>query len=187
MTKTRAETFSDGVLAIIITIMVLEVHAPVTDEATHELAPSLVAYALSFGVLAVYWYHHHSMFSAVRRVDGGAIWWNTAGLFVLSIVPMLTAWIAHTGFASLPVAIYGATLALASACMYALGRSLSRIRENDALVQFAQRHHARRRFAIVAHSAAVPVAFVTATGACILYALIGAAFVVPDRMLEDSE
>src|SRR4051812_38027660 len=121
MTKGRLEAFSDGVIAILITIMVLELHVPHGDD-WHALAPMLptfLAYVLSFVFIAIYWNNHHHMLQLARKVDGGVLWANQLLLFFLSLVPFTTAWLGHSPTAPLPTALYGADL-LAAGISYAV-------------------------------------------------------------------
>src|SRR4051812_3891382 len=116
MSKGRLEAFSDGVIAILITIMVLELHLPegVTWEALRDELPVLLAYALSFVYLGIYWNNHHNMLAAVSRISGGALWANLHLLFWLSLVPFATAWMSENEFPTIPTAVYGIVLLAAA-------------------------------------------------------------------------
>jgi uncharacterized membrane protein len=126
MSKSRLEAFSDGVLAIIITIMVLELKAPreATPEALTPLIPSGLSYLLSFVFVGIYWNNHHHLLHAARRIDGRVLWANLHLLFWLSLIPVATSWMGQTGFAPWPVAAYGAVLFLAAVAYAVLTRTL---------------------------------------------------------------
>ena len=126
MSKGRLEAFSDGVLAIIITIMVLELETPsgATVLSLLPLAPGLLSYALSFVFLGIYWNNHHHLFQAVQRVNGRVLWANLHLLFWLSLIPFVTGWLGEHGLVSLPVALYGVVLLLAAGAYYLLVRTL---------------------------------------------------------------
>jgi uncharacterized membrane protein len=126
MRSSRVEAFSDGVIAILITVMVLELPKPdgVTWEALREVLPVLLAYLLSFVYLGIYWNNHHHMFQAVSRVSGSVLWANLHLLFWLSLVPFTTAWMSANGFATIPTAVYGIVLLLCGVAWYVLQRRL---------------------------------------------------------------
>ena len=134
MTKGRLEAFTDGVMAIIITIMVLELVPPheATLDALVGLWPIFISYVLSFAIVGIYWNNHHHLFQAVRVVDGRVLWANLLLLFCLSLIPFGTAWIGQNEFASLPVAIYGVILLAAAMAYFVLVRALIRIQPDDA-------------------------------------------------------
>src|SRR4051812_5015820 len=129
MTKSRMEAFSDGVIAIIITVMVLELRQPEGTDwvALRNTWPFLVGYALSFVYVGIYWNNHHHLLQATKHVDGATLWANLHLLFWLSLVPFCTEWVGHTGFASFPVAVYGIVLLLAAIAYYILTRNLIRL------------------------------------------------------------
>src|SRR5436189_2039976 len=128
MSKGRLEAFSDGVIAIIITIMVLELKVPHGSdlEALRPLAPLFASYVLSFVMIGIYWNNHHHLFQAVDRVGGGIMWANLHLLFWLSQIPFVTGWMGENHFAPLPVAMYGAVLLLSAISYYILSRTLIR-------------------------------------------------------------
>jgi uncharacterized membrane protein len=128
MHKGRLEAFSDGVLAIIITIMVLELHAPhePTLAAVWPLVPALLGYLLSFVYIGIYWNNHHHLFQAAHGVTGGALWANLHLLFWLPLVPFVTGWMSNTGYAAVPVAAYGVLLLMAAVAFTVLVRVLIR-------------------------------------------------------------
>ena len=126
MSKNRLEAFSDGVMAIIITIMVLEMKAPegASWSALRPSIPVFLSYLMSYGFIGIYWNNHHHLFQAVHRVTGGVLWANLHLLFWLSLTPFVTAWMGRNGFASLPVAIYGIVLLCSAISYYVLTRVL---------------------------------------------------------------
>src|SRR3954464_13047635 len=137
MSKGRLEAFSDGVIAILITIMVLELHMPegVTWEALRHDLPVLFAYALSFIYLGIYWNNHHHMLAAVRRVNGASLWANLHLLFWLSLVPFTTGWMSENGFPPVPTAVYGIVLLAAAVAYYVLQGTLLRAHGNALLAE----------------------------------------------------
>ena len=148
MGKGRLEAFSDGVIAILITIMVLELKVPHDSSlaALDEVWPILLCYVLSFLYIAIYWNNHHHMMHAVRKVDGPVLWANTHLLFWLSLIPFTTAWMGENHFATLPVSVYGFVLFMAGLAYFILERSLLRIHTNDApLAWVAFEHEAQNQ------------------------------------------
>src|ERR1051325_8466102 len=129
MSKGRLEAFSDAVLAIIITIMVLEFKVPDSDElkALWPLWPKFLSYVLSFTYIAIYWNNHHHMMHAVTRISGAVLWTNVHLLFWLSLVPFATAWMGENHFSAMPVAVYGLVLVFAAIAYFILTRALLRI------------------------------------------------------------
>src|SRR5919199_3706080 len=136
MSKGRLEAFSDGVVAILITIMVLELHTPegTTWQALSEDVPVLLAYVLSFVNLGIYWSNHHHMLAAVSRVSGAALWANLHLLFWLSLIPFATAWMSENDFPSVPIAVYGLVLLAAAVAYYTLQGTLRRAEGGESLL-----------------------------------------------------
>lgn len=187
MDKGRLEAFSDGVLAIIITIMVLELSAP--DEPTlaalRPLVPTILSYALSFVFIAIYWNNHHHLFQAVQQVDGRILWANLHLLFWLSLVPFVTAWMGETNFAAWPVALYGIDLLLAAVAYFILVRTLI-VRHGEASVLAnAVNRDFKGKLSVVIYVAAIPLAFVSTWLAGGLYVLVAIIWLIPDRRIED--
>ncbi|HEX5590735.1 MAG TPA: TMEM175 family protein [Candidatus Limnocylindrales bacterium] len=186
MAKGRLEAFSDGVLAIIITIMVLELRPPheATLEALQPLWPTFSSYVLSFVYLAIYWNNHHHLMQATRVVSGRVLWANVHLLFWLSLFPFATAWVGETTFASVPVAIY-ATVFLAAALAYAiLVRALVAVPgQNEALAEAVGRDR-KGIGSIVAYAVAIPLALVLPLLAVALIVGVAAVWFVPDRRME---
>ncbi|MEO1295381.1 MAG: TMEM175 family protein [Cyanobacteria bacterium J06636_16] len=188
MEKGRLEAFSDGVLAIIITIMVLEFEVPETAELTslQPLFPKILSYVLSYLYLGIYWNNHHHLLQATRRVNGRILWANLHLLFWLSLIPFATAWMGENRFATIPVALYGFVL-LASAVAYSLlSRTLTAHRENRSILAKALGKDLKGKLSIVIYVVAIPLAFATAWIACALYVLAAAIWLIPDRRIENT-
>jgi len=186
MSKGRLEAFSDGVIAIIITIMVLELAAPHAAAPADlvPLVPKALCYALSFLFLGIYWSNHHHLLQAVARVSGGVLWANLHLLFWLSLVPFVTAWMGENRFASWPVAVYGGVLLLAAVAYYVLARTLVALHGSESTLAKALGADIKGRISIVIYAAAIALSFVTSIGACLLYVVVALLWLVPDRRIE---
>ena len=186
MSKGRLEAFSDGVLAIIITIMVLELRTPVTQDPSGliPLIPVLLSYALSFVFLGIYWSNHHHLFQAVKRVNGGVLWANLHLLFWLSLTPFVTAWMGATHFAAWPVALYGVVLLFSAIAYFILVKTLLAIHESDSVLAAAVGSDFKGKISVVIYLASIPLALVYAWAAGILYVLVAVMWLVPDRRIE---
>lgn len=186
MSKKRMEAFSDGVLAIIITIMVLELAAP--DEpslaALRPLIPTILSYTLSFAFLAIYWNNHHHLLQAVEKVDGRVLWANLHLLFWLSLVPFVTAWMGETNFASWPVALYGINLVLAAAAYFILTRALIAVHGRESVLATAIGRDRKGKVSVIIYVLAIPLAFVSPWLAGGLYVSVAVIWLVPDRRIE---
>jgi uncharacterized membrane protein len=186
MSKGRMEAFSDGVIAIIITIMVLELRAPHgTDVADlGPLIPVFLSYVLSFVFVAIYWNNHHHLLQAVRHVDGPILWANVHLLFWLSLAPFVTAWMGENHFAPVPVVLYGGVL-LCTACAYfILTRTLLSHHEKDSTLAQVLGRDLKGKLSVVIYVAAIPLAFVQSWIACGLYVLVAVIWLIPDRRIE---
>jgi len=186
MHKGRLEAFSDGVIAIIITIMVLELKAPHgTDYATlAPLVPVFLSYVLSFVYVAIYWNNHHHMMQAVRAVTGPILWANMHLLFWLSLVPFATAWMGENHFAARPVAFYGAVLFLCAVAFVLLSTLLARHEGADSQLAKAVGSDLKGKVSLAAYAAAVIVAFFSPPAAMGLYVLVAVIWFIPDRRIE---
>ena len=160
MTKGRMEAFSDGVLAIIITIMVLELKVPhdATPNALIPLIPVILSYILSFVFVGIYWNNHHHLLQAIRHVDGAVLWANLHLLFWLSLIPFVTAWMGENQFAPWPVALYGVVLLFASIAYYILARALIAAHGTDSVLATALGRDVKGKVSVVAYAAAIPLA-----------------------------
>ncbi len=186
MSKGRMEAFSDGVIAIIITIMVLELRAPAAASWSALLPqlPVLLSYLLSFVFLGIYWSNHHHLLQAIKHVDGRILWANLHLLFWLSLVPFTTAWIGKTKFAAGPVALYGVVLLLAAVAYFILTRTLIALHGRDSVLATAVGKDFKGKLSVVLYAAAIPLALVKAWMACLLYVLVAILWLVPDRRIE---
>ena len=186
MGKSRLEAFSDGVLAILITIMVLELKVPHAPElsALRPLWPVFLSYLLSFIYLGIYWNNHHHFLHASTHVTGGMLWANLHLLFWLSLVPFVTGWMDENHFAAVTVAAYGIVL-LGAACAYTiLTRALLAIHAKDSPLAKALGKDFKGNISLVIYIAALPLAFVHPWIACGLYVLVAAIWLCPDRRFE---
>jgi uncharacterized membrane protein len=187
MTKGRLEAFSDGVIAILITIMVLELKTPHTAdlEALKQLAPVLSAYVVSFVYIGIYWNNHHHLLQAAGQVDGKILWANQHLLFWLSLVPFVTSWWDETEFAALPTAIYGGVLFMAGIA-YTILQSLIIARQGpDSKLKEAIGRDIKGKLSALMYLAAIPLAlFVSPWIADGLYLLVALLWLIPDRRIE---
>ncbi len=186
MSKGRLEAFSDGVIAIIITIMVLEMKAPQgTDlNALRPVLPAFLSYVLSFIYVGIYWNNHHHVFQAVQRVSGMTLWANLHLLFWLSLVPFVTRWMGDSHFATLPVVAYGVVLLLSALAWDIERRVLIRIHDRESALVKALGGNFKEWVSVVLYVLAIGAAFVNTWIACILYSLVAAIWFVPDRRIE---
>jgi uncharacterized membrane protein len=161
MSKGRMEAFSDGVLAIIITIMVLEMRPPHDARLTalSPMIPKFLSYLLSFAFLGIYWNNHHHLLQAIKEVDGRVLWANMHLLFWLSLVPFSTAWMGENNFASWPVALYGIILLFAAIAYFILAHSLIWLHGRDSAIATALGRDFKDKVSIVLYLAAIPIAF----------------------------
>ncbi len=186
MSKGRLEAFSDGVIAIIITIMVLELKPPPGADVSvlRPLIPVFLSYVLSFVFVGIYWNNHHHLLQAVEHVDGRVLWANLHLLFWLSTIPAVTAWMGENRFAAWPVALYGAVLLLAAIAYFILTRALLALHGRGSVLAAALGRDLKGKASIVACLAAVPLAFVTPWLSCSIYVLVALLWLVPDRRIE---
>lgn len=187
MDKSRLEAFSDGVLAIIITIMVLELRAPEqgTLSALYPLWPKFGSYILSFIFVGIYWNNHHHLWQAVEKVQGSVLWANLHLLFWLSLFPFGTSWMGETNFSTLPVAFYGVVLWLAAFAYYLMVRALMSYHDKDSLLTKALGDGKKERISLFLYTAAIPLAFVSSWVAMLLYVIVAAMWLIPDRRIEE--
>jgi uncharacterized membrane protein len=180
------EAFSDGVMAIIITIMVLEMRPPVGADlaALRPLIPVFVSYTLSFVFLGIYWNNHHHLLQAVQRVNGSVLWANLFLLFWLSLVPFATAWMGESGFATWPVAIYSTLLLLAAIAYLILTRTLISANGEDSALAKAVGGETKGKISAALYVLAIPMAFVNSWLAYALLIVVAVIWLVPDRRIE---
>ncbi|GAB4156900.1 MAG: TMEM175 family protein [Cyanobacteria bacterium J069] len=186
MEKGRMEAFSDGVIAIIITIMVLELKVPHGASFTElrPLIPVFLSYVLSFIYLGIYWNNHHHLIQAVRIVNGNVLWANLHLLFWLSLIPFVTGWMGENHFTSLPVAFYGIVLILSAIAYYILTRTLIACEGADSKLARAIGNDFKGKISVAIYAAAILLSFVNAWFACLLYVLVAVLWLIPDRRIE---
>jgi TMEM175 potassium channel family protein len=186
MSKGRLEAFSDGVIAILITIMVLELKTPHGEgwEALKPVALPFSTYVLSFLYLGIYWNNHHHMLQATDRITGAALWANTHLLFWLSLVPWLTGWIGETNLAPLPTAMYGTVLLLSGIAYLILQTVLVKAQGPDSRLEAALRRDWKGKLSPVLYAAGIVLAFTNTILSAILYAAVALIWLVPDRRIE---
>lgn len=186
MGKGRLEAFTDGVMAIIITIMVLELKVPhgVDLAALKPLLPVFVSYVLSFLYVGIYWNNHHHLFQVVQKVGGGVLWANLHLLFWLSLMPFATGWMGENHFAKAPVAIYGVVLLCAAIAYFILTRALLAHHAGDSLLAKALGCDFKGKISIVIYAAAIALTFVNRWIGVVLYSLVAVIWLVPDRRIE---
>jgi uncharacterized membrane protein len=186
MGKTRLEAFSDGVIAIIITIMVLEMKVPhgATFPALRPLLPVFLSYVLSFVYLGIYWNNHHHMLHTVQKVSGGILWANLHLLFWLSLLPFATGWMGENHFAALPTALYGVILLMAAIAYWILQQRIIAVHGRDALLARAVGRDLKGKLSPLLYLAAIGLSFVDPRLASALYVLVALLWLVPDRRIE---
>lgn len=186
MERGRLEAFSDGVLAIIITIMVLELSVPHEAElsALAGLWPVLLSYVLSFIYVGIYWNNHHHMLAVTSRVSGSVLWANMHLLFWLSLVPFVTAWMGETHFAPAPTAAYGTVLLMAAVAYFILERRIIAIEGDDSILARAVGADWKGKASLVLYLAAVPLAFVNRWISGAIFMVVALLWLIPDRRIE---
>jgi uncharacterized membrane protein len=188
MSKGRLEAFSDGVFAVIITIMVLEMKVPHGDgwSALQPLIPVFLTYVLSFIFVGIYWNNHHHMLHAAERITGKVLWPNLHLLFWLSLVPFVTGWMGENHFASLPTAVYGVVLLMAAVAYTILQRVLIAQQPPGSRLSTAYGSDGKGKLSLALYVAAIPLAFVNHWIATALYVAVALIWLVPDRRIEST-
>ena len=186
MTTSRLEAFSDGVVAILITIMVLELRPPheATFQSLKPLIPVLFSYLLSFIFLGIYWSNHHHLFHAAQHVNGRVLWANLHLLFWLSLIPFVTAWMGENHFGPAPVALYGIILLLSAIAYTILVQSLVSLHGPDSLLATALGSDFKGKISVVLDLIAIPLAFLKPWVAFAIYVLVAVMWLAPDRRIE---
>ena len=186
MGKGRLEAFSDGVIAIIITIMVLELKVPPGDSlvALRPLLPDFLCYVLSFIYIGIYWNNHHHMLHAVQRINGPILWANLHLLFWLSLIPFVTRWTGENNFAATPVSMYGVVFLMAAIAYYILMHALIRHHGKDSPLARAVGNDFKGKISVVIYAIAILLAFINRWVAFGLYCLVALLWVIPDRRIE---
>jgi len=186
MSKERLTAFSDGVIAVIITIMVLDMKVPHGSEpaALWPLAPVLGSYVLSFVYVGIYWNNHHHLMHAVQSVDGRILWANLHLLFWLSLIPFCSGWMGENHFNTLPVALYGVVLLMCGVAYYILTRLLISHHGRQSNLAIALGSDPKGIASVLLYIVAIPLAFISAPAAFAIYVLVAAIWFIPDRRIE---
>jgi uncharacterized membrane protein len=186
MSKARLEAFSDGVIAILITIMVLDLRSPAAADlsALWAILPSVATYALSFAFLGIYWNNHHHLLHATTHINGAVLWANLHLLFWLSLVPFATRWMSETDFATLPTAAYGCVLLLSALAFTLLVRTILACQPPDSVLARAIGRDTKGNLSLAIYGAAIPLTFLNRWIAIALFALVALIWLVPDRRIE---
>lgn len=186
MNKTRLEAFSDGVIAILITIMVLELKIPHGSdfESLKPLLPVFLSYILSFIYLAIYWNNHHHLLQATKSTNGKILWANLHLLFWLSLIPFTTGWMGENHFASLPTAVYGVNLLLAALAYEILQIYIIKHHGKDHILAEAVGKDWKGKVSLILYLLAIPLAFANRWISGILYIIVAAIWLIPDRRIE---
>jgi len=186
MTSERIAAFSDGVIAIIITIMVLELKVPhgADLDALSGVLPIFLTYVLSFILLGIYWNNHHHMFFLTDRITGGILWANLHLLFWLSLMPFVTGWMGENHFAPLPTALYGGVLLFSGVAYYILERTIIRNQGANSKLEAAVGTDRKGIISVVLYTVAIPLAFVNQLISDAIYILVALMWLIPDRRIE---
>ena len=186
MNKNRLESFSDGVIAIIITIMVLQLRVPLSADisALYPLIPIFLGYVLSFIYVGIYWNNHHHLLKTVTRVSGGMLWANLIFLFWISLFPFTTAWMSENHFSSSPTALYGIVLLMAAISYLFLQRQIIKTEGNESALKIAIGHDYKGKITILLYSIAICVALAFPRVAQLLYVIVALIWLIPDRRIE---
>jgi uncharacterized membrane protein len=188
MSKARLEAFSDGVFAVLITIMVLELKVPHGTEsaALRPLVPVFLTYVLSFVFLGIYWNNHHHMLHAAERINGKVLWPNLHLLFWLSLVPFVTGWMGENHFAPLPTAVYGVVLLMAAVAFTILQRTLVAQQPPGSRLATALGSDAKGKLSLAMYVCAIPIAFVNQWISDGIYVAVALIWLVPDPRIEST-
>ena len=188
MTKARLEAFSDGVIAIIITILVLELKVPHGDDwgAVRPLLPVFLTYVLSFVFIGIYWNNHHHLLHAAERINGKVLWPNLHLLFWLSLVPFVTGWMGENHFAPVPTAAYGFVLLMAAVAFTILQAVLTAQQPERSRLKTAVRDRRKEWLSMALYVSAIPLAFVNQWISDALYVTVALIWLVPDRRMESA-
>lgn len=186
MNTERVSAFSDGVIAILITIMVLELRVPHGTDlaALSGVVPVFLVYVLSFVVLGIYWNNHHHMFHLTDRITGGILWANLHLLFWLSLLPFVTGWMGENHFAPIPTALYGAELMMAGVAYYILEHTIVRSQGAKSKLEAAVGNDTKGKISVVLYAVAIPLAFVHQLLSDAIYVLVALMWLIPDRRIE---
>jgi uncharacterized membrane protein len=186
MPKGRLEAFSDGVFAVIITIMVLEIKSPRGTSllALRPLVPVFLSYVLSFVYVGIYWNNHHHLLQATQHVEGGTLWANLHLLFWISLIPVTTAWVGENHFAPWPVAFYGAVLMCAGIAYFILTKTLIAHHGKDSTLAASIGSDRKGKLSVLVYAVAIPLSFMRPWIACACYVVVAIMWLIPDRRIE---
>lgn len=186
MTSNRLEAFSDGVLAIIITIMVLELKAPhdISLEAIAPIIPVFVSYVISFIYIGIYWNNHHHLFQVTERVNGKILWANLHLLFWLSLIPFSTSWIGENHISAVPVAVYGFNLLMAAIAFFILQAAIINNHDKDFILRKAVGYDFKGKISVLMYAIGLVLSFFNTWIAVSLYALVAIIWIIPDTRIE---
>lgn len=186
MGKTRLEAFSDGVIAIIITIMVLELKVPHGENFSDlvPLIPVFLSYVLSFVYIGIYWNNHHHMLHTVEHVSAGILWANLHLLFWLSLIPFVTGWLGENHFAAMPSALYGFVMLMAAFSYWIMTNAIIASQGKNSLLKLAVGKDAKGKISLVLYLISIPMAFLSQWISMVLYILVATIWLVPDRRIE---
>lgn len=189
MTKGRMEAFSDGVLAIIITIMVLEIKVPHEGEGFEALVPLLpvfLSYVLSFIYLGIYWNNHHHMMHTVKKISGKMLWANLHLLFWLSLIPFVTGWMGENHFAQEPMALYGLILLMAAISYFILQNMIIKSQGHDSILKNAVGKDIKGKISPVLYIIGIGLSWVSPWASGLMYVLVALMWLIPDKRIEKS-
>jgi uncharacterized membrane protein len=186
MSKGRLEAFSDGVIAIIITIMVLELHAPheISLAGMRPLIPTFLSYVLSFVFVGIYWNNHHHLLHAVQKINGRTLWANLHLLFWMSLIPFATGWMGENHFAAITVAAYGVVLLMAGVAFTILSWGLIKFHGRDSPLGIAIGDDRKGKLSLASYAVAIPLAFVNPRVSLAIYVFVAAMWLLPDPRIE---
>lgn len=186
MGKSRVEAFSDGVLAIIITVMLLEIKIPHSTELSslNSLIPVFISYILSFIYVGIYWNNHHHLMHTVQHVNGKVLWANTHLLFWLSLIPFATGWMGENNFAAGPVVLYGVVLLMSGIAYSILVQTLIRLHGKNSTIATAIGNDRKGKISVVIYASAIALCFINSWIGIALYAFVAAMWIIPDKRIE---
>ncbi|NDP26015.1 MAG: DUF1211 domain-containing protein [Flavobacterium sp.] len=186
MNKNRLEAFSDGVLAIIITIMILEIKTPEKDsfESLKPLIPVFLSYVLSFVYIGIYWNNHHHMLQATKKVNGSILWSNLFLLFWLSLIPFATSWIGSQHFSAVPMSVYGFILLMCAISYFILQNKIIKLEGKDSVLNRAVEKDRKGKISLACYILAIPLSFVSPWISGLLYIAVALIWIIPDPRIE---
>ncbi len=186
MKKNRLEAFSDGVIAIIITIMVLELKVPhgIDWNSISPLIPKFLSYVLSFVYIAIYWNNHHHLLYTVKKVNGAILWANTHLLFWLSLIPFATAWSGENNFEQMPVAVYGFILFMSGVAYYILSNTIIKTHGEDTILKTAIGKDLKGIISVILYALSSPLAFISSYASLSIFIILAIVWLIPDRRIE---